>query len=165
MPTTIPIQVFHNVARECRYCGVPVTDEARALDVDGDQALVCPENKRGSSHVICLANFDGYKPGQPIVRVFRADFETDHTDPQRIGDELYEAFNIGDEFPSHRHHAMAVAYRARKLRSLSTGDVVVIGEAPLAVADIGFMPIANPNILTDWPEDSVTVILRDDAAA
>jgi hypothetical protein len=108
-------------------------------------------------HNVDHDSFFGYQPHHPLVRVFRGEHQTGETDPAAVAEELFEAFNIGGRFPQ-----LAEAYRARQLRSLSVGDVVAVGEVPLAVASAGFKPVEGfPDVVTDWPETSVTVIWRD----
>ena len=131
------VTIFHNIARECRTCGRPV------MEIGDDQwAHTTP----GAGHLprVGLANFDGYKPGHPLVRVFEAEVEMPHgIDPQRVADWMFEAFNAPEEYLQGKLRDLAEAYRARQLRSLSVGDVVAVGEIPLACVSRGWEPVTG----------------------
>jgi hypothetical protein len=81
------------------------------------------------------AMLDGYQPGDPVVRVFAY-----QADPGRPAEKIAEeAFAIFNGHPGDAAGAeLARAYYGRRLRSLSVGDAVTIGEAPLAVARAGW---------------------------
>jgi hypothetical protein len=89
-------------------------------------------------------NFDGYKPGQPLVPVFSYD-----ADPagsglpglQVIAEQAFEAFNLPAELLSPRQGELAARYRARSLRSLSVGDVLRLGDTALACDPAGFREV------------------------
>ena len=68
---------------------------------------------------------DGYQPGDPVVRVFAY-----QASPGRSAEELAEeAFAIFNDHPGDAAGAeLACAYYGRRLRSLSVGDVVAVGE-------------------------------------
>lgn len=81
-----------------------------------------------------------YEPcSHDLVRVF--EFDTDdlldpdvNLAPEILGDVVYRVFNVGHEthyYQDEREHELALAYRARRLRSLSTGDVLLLGEIAL----------------------------------
>lgn len=99
-------------------------------------------------HNISDENWFGWKPGHPLVKVFTYDVP----DIARTDDVLNEAwymFNVGD--PA----AQPVAdYRARRLRSLSVGDVIqlAVGDGNwFTVASVGFnriLPTADPAEVT-----------------
>ena len=115
------------------------------------------------------ANYRGYQPGHPLVRVFEADVDPAEVavkpmrsapcdpsaprrpiTPEQIAAGLFDAFNDDAENLPPALAALAAAYRARRLRSLSVGDVVVIGEVPLLVAPRGFA------IVTGQVDETVT---------
>jgi hypothetical protein len=78
---------------------------------------------------------DGYQPGDPMVRVF-----TYQADPAGSPEEIAEeAFGICNDHPRDARGAdLARRYYERELRSLSVGDVVAVGEIPLAVGRAGW---------------------------
>ncbi len=79
---------------------------------------------------------DGYQPGHPMVRVFTYQTRPAGRSPEALADE---AFAIGNGHPvDAAGQELSRRYYARQLRSLSVGDVVTIGEAPLAVARAGW---------------------------
>lgn len=106
-------------------------------------------------------HFFGYADGSPLVPVFKGTHRTAQADPQAIAEELFAAFNDGGHLPCAEE--LAAAYYARRLRSLSVGDVVLVGEAAMAADRFGFRPVAAAaaNVLTSWHEDAVTVIWKD----
>jgi hypothetical protein len=85
-------------------------------------------------------NFDGYRPGAPLVRVF----EYDHPhpgQPERIAEAAFFLFNVDPGFMQPAEYEIGQRYRARQLRSLSVGDIVMVGQVALAVEPVGFRPV------------------------
>ena len=85
---------------------------------------------------------DGYQPGDPVVRVFAY-----QASPGRSAEEIAdEAFAIFNDHPGDAAGAeLACAYYGRRLRSLSVGDVVAVGEVALAVGSAaGWDPVRGP---------------------
>jgi hypothetical protein len=71
------------------------------------------------------AGFGGFTPGDQMVKVF-----------------TYDTPATGRSAPSSDEDAaLARQYRQRRLRSLSVGDMVVVGETALTVASAGFTPL------------------------
>jgi len=97
-------------------------------------------NTAADEHGRPTAMLDGYRPGDPMVAVF-----TYQADPARGPEAVAEdAFGIFNGHPRDARDAdLARAYYERQLRSLSVGDVVVVGEVPLAVAKAGWIPVAG----------------------
>jgi len=85
------------------------------------------------------AMLDGYQPGDPVVRVFTYQADPAGRSPEEIADEAFDIFNDHPRDPEGAD--LACAYYGRRLRSLSKGDVVVVGEVALAVAGIGWTPV------------------------
>jgi hypothetical protein len=185
----IPVQVLHNVARECRRCGNPVIEDGRDschLDhppkwhgryavqgalVDAKQCML-PADTLAQPHEAGLANFDGYQPGQPLVRVYRTTYAPDvgmdpdlRQDPAVFASAMFTACNVGPGMVTGELERIRGEYRARRLRSVSVGDVIAIGETPLACASVGWQAITGAvNILAEWPESTHTVIWKEQAA-
>ena len=63
--------------------------------------------------------FDGYQPGDPMVRVFTYQATAGCRSPQEIADAAYEAFNADPEMLAGGQGEMAARYRDRQLRSVS----------------------------------------------
>lgn len=70
-------------------------------------------------------SFSGYRPGDPLIRVFT--YETPAVDDAVILGGAFEMFNIGAS-------AVSRAYRARRLRSVSRGDCLMVDGRLYAVA-------------------------------
>ena len=87
--------------------------------------------------------FEGYRPGDAIVRVFETE-APDGQDPHITAEEMFTIGNAPEDYLSGRQLELATAYRARRLRSLSVGDVVAVGETPLAVARCGYTLVSGP---------------------
>lgn len=87
--------------------------------------------------------YDGYRAGDEMARVFTYDIPADGRDLARIAEDTYA---IGNAAPGlmGRAAALAARYAQRQLRSVSVGDVVVIGEAALTVARAGWLPLPGP---------------------
>jgi hypothetical protein len=83
-----------------------------------------------------IAMLDGYRPGDPVVAVFTYQADPAGRTAERIADE---AFAICNGHPRDAHgYDLARRYYERELRSLSVGDIVAVGEVPLAVGRIGW---------------------------
>ncbi|WP_433259215.1 hypothetical protein ACQPYK_49490 (plasmid) [Streptosporangium sp. CA-135522] len=79
---------------------------------------------------LCLLR--GWHPADPMMRVYAYDIPAEHArNPAQVLEEAYETFNVGDD-------ERAQAYRERSNRSLSVGDVVVIGEVAYVCASVGW---------------------------
>ena len=85
---------------------------------------------------------DGYQPGDPMVRVFTYQADPAGRSPEEIADEAFDTFNDHPRDPDGAD--LACAYYERRLRSLSVGDLVAVGEVPLAVAKAGWTPVTGP---------------------
>lgn len=111
--------------------------------------------------------FEGYKPENPLTHVFdleipphvQADMETD----KGVYAALNYAFmilNIGHEttMVTDEGKAQATAYRERKNRSLSVGDVIVIDGVAFACAALGWdvVTVHPHQIVRDYAEHGTT---------
>jgi hypothetical protein len=84
---------------------------------------------------------DGYQPGDPMVRVFA--YQASPGRPaEEIADEAFDTFNDHPRDPNGAD--LACAYYGRRLRSLSKGDVVAVGDILLAVAPVGWESVTGP---------------------
>jgi hypothetical protein len=115
-----------------------------------------------------MINFDGYEPGHPLVLVFKADVTRgDEVPVSALAEQFWAACNLDPDMLTGRMAANAEAYRERRLRSLSVGDVVVCGEGDNQVAmrvdRAGFstVPADRLNIVVTsehgtqpWPADT-----------
>jgi hypothetical protein len=89
--------------------------------------------------------FFGHKPEQPMVLVFA--YTRSLPSDDHALEDAYREFNIGEG-------PLARDYRERKLRSLSVGDVVAIGDRYYACADAGWERLSVPIVLAA-PEQRV----------
>jgi hypothetical protein len=87
------------------------------------------------------AMLDGYQPGDPMVRVFTYQADPARRTPEQIAEEAFATFNDHPRDPDGAD--LACAYYQRRLRSLSVGDVVTVGEAGLAVGRVGWTPVCG----------------------
>jgi hypothetical protein len=86
------------------------------------------------------AMLDGYRPGDPMVRVFT--YEADPAGgPEAVAEDAFGIFNGHPRLATDA--GLARAYYQRELRSLSVGDVVVTGEVALAVGRVGWEPVTG----------------------
>lgn len=132
--------IYHNVQRACRECGGPVAGLGKG------QYIHRGGDRDHEPEATFRAGYDGYEPGHAMSRVLEAEVP-DGLDPRETAQLLYDAGNLdagelaeknGIDLP-----AVARAYAERELRALSVGDVIVIGEVPLAVAGMGFTPVGG----------------------
>lgn len=86
--------------------------------------------------------FFGYETGHQMVQVFT--FDADTSGHLAAAERAFHLFNVGDD-PSYGIPSnIAVEYRARGLRSLSVGDVVVINDTTAyACASMGWTEIPD----------------------
>ncbi len=153
------ITVFHNVARECRYCSERVVEDNDGIwhSATGNY---CADSPDAYLHLGGLASFGGYKAGQPLVPVFTVDWNGGAAGPHVLAEMMFSIGNAPAEYLTGSSQTVAAAYRERKLRSLSVGDVVQIGEVFMACQSVGFTEVEQPaNILTEWHETTCTVLL------
>jgi hypothetical protein len=101
----------------------------------------------------------GYQDGHPLVLVFEADIGADDgVTALFMAEQTWTACNLDPGQLTGQMADLARAYRVRHLRSLSVGDIVVIGESSDRIAmradRAGFspVPIVALNPLTDPDE-------------
>lgn len=132
---------------------------------------VCVCHKIARDDLDRRINWFGYEPGHPLVRVFEADIGFgDDLDVEEVAEEIWIIGNAEPETLTDARAALARAYRARRLRSLSVGDVVVIGDGvdrtALRMEQSGFsrVEVDALTIVTTrdhgtepWPDDAPPV--------
>lgn len=118
-----------------------------------------------------MINFGGYESGHPIVHVFDADIDVgDEVVASALAEMVWTAGNLDPDQLTGRMATLARAYRDRRLRSLSVGDVVALGEGDdgenrmaMCVDAVGFSFVRTDrlNIVTTcehgtqpWPSDA-----------
>jgi hypothetical protein len=95
-------------------------------------------NVASDAHGRPTGMLDGYRPGDPMVAVFT--YQADPAEgPEAVAEEAFGIFNGHPRCA--RDLDLARAYYERGLRSLSVGDIVAVGEIPLAVAKAGWTPV------------------------
>jgi hypothetical protein len=92
-------------------------------------------------------NYFGYEDGHPLVVVFEADIGLgDGISASVLAEEIFAACNLDPDMLTGPMAVLARAYRDRRLRSLSVGDLVVIGDRDdriaMRVDDVGFSLVA-----------------------
>lgn len=90
------------------------------------------------------AGYDGYQPGQPLMRVARYIIQDNDTEPTILAAHAFRIFNVGDDPDFGVPDPIAVNYRERGNRSLSVGDVVQVANTWLACASGEWVPIEPP---------------------
>jgi hypothetical protein len=89
----------------------------------------------------------GYRPGHPLVPVYVLERLEVEQSPSAVAEMIYHLLNVGDDPQFGIPHPDAVAYRTAKNRSLSVGDVVLVGDEWWACASMGFERIEAPRWL------------------
>lgn len=98
----------------------------------------------------------GWEPGHPVVRVFA--YDTADGNPEILAEEAFAMFN--GQPGTDAQQELTDAYYERRLRSLSVGDVLVIGGNAWACKDTGFTPLSAPlNDVTDTHESDGAVVV------
>lgn len=82
------------------------------------------------------APLDGFTPGDPMVRVFTHQAPADGRLPEAIAEDAFAMANGHPRDPGSAE--LSRQYYERRLRSLSVGDIVSVGEVPLAVGRAGW---------------------------
>lgn len=84
----------------------------------------------------------------PLVPVFEYEVPDDSAvDVNRQLEEAFRLFNVGDDPDFGVPDRTALAYRSRKLRSLSVGDVVQVGDTAHACESRGWAPVEKESML------------------
>jgi hypothetical protein len=90
-----------------------------------------------------IAMLDGYQPGDPVVAVFTYRASPAGRTAEQIADEAFDIFNDHPRNPDGAD--LACAYYGRRLRSLSAGDLVAVGDMLLAVGrPAGWEQVSGP---------------------
>lgn len=87
-------------------------------------------------------HFLGYEHGHPLEKVFSYEAPTT-SGLFRLADEAFHAFNAPSELVLPVYRPVAEAYRAARLRSLSVGDVLRVGDSWLACAATSWIALAE----------------------
>jgi len=74
--------------------------------------------------------FFGYDPEHPMVLVFA--YVSPETDSGKAIEQAFHTFNVGENM-------LATAYRQRKLRSLSVGDIVACDDTYYSCESLGWI--------------------------
>jgi hypothetical protein len=100
-------------------------------------------------HNIDPDHFFGYQPGHAVVPVFTADIPTEEWNPDRVLEQVFHLLNVGDDPEFGTPDPRAVAYRQRRNRSLSVGDVVWLDDIITwrACARVGWTHIDPPTVV------------------
>jgi hypothetical protein len=88
-------------------------------------------------------HWGGYVPGHPLAEVFTYDTAVS-ADPLEIAEDASRMFNAPPEILDEVQRTIASAYRSQRIRSLSVGDVLRVGEVWLACERAGFAEIEPP---------------------
>lgn len=74
---------------------------------------------------------DGWGPNDTLECVFTFALDTPDSDHMILLEMIFHEFNVGEGF-------LAIAYRAKDLRSLSVGDVVIINDVAYECGRFGW---------------------------
>jgi len=126
-----------------RPAGAPARQPQAPHPVTSAVTVTIWHNIAVDAHGRHTAMLDGYQPGDPVVAVFTYQADPAGRTAEEIADEAYDIFNDHPRNPEGEELARRY-YRHRLLRSLSIGDVVVIGEAALAAGRAaGWTPVSG----------------------
>lgn len=82
----------------------------------------------------------------PLVKVFEYDQPDVELDPAKLLADIYRLFNVGDDPHFGTPSDLAKRYRSRRLRSLSVGDVVRIGDQAYSCESVGWQERAQDQL-------------------
>lgn len=106
--------------------------------------------------------FEGYKPEDPLTHVFDLVVVGADLDQgvHKVLDYAFYVLNIGHDSDriTVEDKAQAIAYRERKNRSLSVGDVIIIDGVAYACAALGWDQVTvHPHqVIADYAEHGTT---------
>lgn len=107
-------------------------------------------NAARDEHGRNLGMLNGYTSGDPLIHV--ADLQVPASrDYRQTLEHTYTVLNVGDDPDFGPVDSGALQYRARRNRSLSIGDVLVLDGVGFAVASDGFVkvPLAPSQVRRD----------------
>ncbi len=90
--------------------------------------------------------FDGYQAGDEMRQVFAYDDEVHVDYPEARCDRAFHLFNAPPDFLVPADQAIAEAFHARRLPSLSIGDVVVVEGGAYACTRDGWEQVTLTNV-------------------
>ncbi|WP_141810591.1 hypothetical protein [Nocardia bhagyanarayanae] len=91
------------------------------------------------------ALLSGYLPGARLALAYHYTLPAATTgSDQLLLERVFAAFNDHPVHPDDQHHADA--WTAKRLRSLSVGDVVALNDRYYACASVGWMSIPAPSV-------------------
>jgi len=111
------IEIFHNIARDASF-GLNT-----GFTGEGKRCAAAPEEM----HELVL------------VFTYEADWTDDRASVGPLLDQAFMSFNVGSD-------ELAALYRARRLRSLSVGDVVRIDGDAYACESVGWEPASKDDV-------------------
>ncbi|HEU0130813.1 MAG TPA: DUF3846 domain-containing protein [Mycobacteriales bacterium] len=152
-PRRLPVNSTATRLVRYRRLGAPILGDALVVGIDEDgNWAACPVlDLTGAPWSVtvyhntnreALAPSRGYQHGDPLTLVAR--YHTIATSVDAVLDRAWFLFNVGDDPDFGPPAPVAVAYRERRNRSLSVGDV-------LAVTDGNVFAVASPSGFT-WVE-------------
>jgi hypothetical protein len=104
-------------------------------------------------------NFDGYAAGAPLVRVLEYDSLRTYS-AEKLAEEAFYLFNVDPCFMQPDDCEIARRYRERDLRSVSVGDVIMVGGAAITVERTGFGSIDAGQLNEVYEEHHGSIPLR-----
>lgn len=108
----------------------------------------------------------GYQLGHEVVHVATLTLDLDTTDPQPALNQTFELLNVGDDPDFHNPpHPQAVAYRQRRNRSLSVGDVAEVAGMFYSCESAGWKERPAPTIVTRTAYGTTPLIEHGDGWA
>lgn len=144
-PRRLPVNSRATALIRYRRLGAPILGDALVVGIRADGWSDCPpiDLDGGPWQVAvyhntnrdAMAPWRGYQPGDPLTLV--ACYHTIAARARDVLDRAWFLFNVGDDPRFGSPAPVAVAYRQRRNRSLSVGDV-------LAVTDGSGFAVASP---------------------
>lgn len=132
------IEIFHNVSRDAGF-GLNTVFRTSETRPEGVRNVIQLSDGR-FTWKDCAATPD---ERHELVKVFA--YETEWTDERAsvmpLLNAAFETFNVGSD-------ELAAQYRARNLRSLSVGDVVMVDGDAYACESVGWAPASKDDLRT-----------------
>lgn len=147
-PRRLPLNVRATVLVRYRGLGAPILGDVLVVGVgeDGGWSDCPPIDLDGGPWQVAvyhntnrdaMAPWRGYQPGDPLTLV--AQYHTIAPNVDAVLDRAWFLFNVGEDPDFGPPAPVALAYRQRRNRSLSVGDVLsVTDRSGFAVASSGF---------------------------
>jgi hypothetical protein len=129
------VQILHNISRDASF-GLNTVFRTGGEAPEGVRSIQLSDGRFTWKD---MADTPDERHELAWVFQYEASYSGDQADPHELLNAAFETFNIGTD-------ELAAQYRARRLRSLSVGDVVQIDGDAYTCASVGWEPVHRADL-------------------